>query len=102
MENDKTTAFVVDEANPLVCATYADSLRVKGEYYLASGDIDKSITSKVESALWYSKVDDAAKEKECLNTVMYIHLTHNVSPQSTLEKLSDYYQRSVKELEGLA
>ncbi|WP_242069278.1 transcriptional regulator [Paenibacillus dendritiformis] len=102
LENEEATASLVDEDNPLVCATYADYLRVKGEYYLAAGDIDKSITSMVESALWYSKVDDAAKEKECLNTVMHIHLTHNVSPQSTLEKLSDYYQRSVKELEGLA
>lgn len=37
LENDKTTAFVVDEANPLVCATYADCLRVKGESILNGG-----------------------------------------------------------------
>ncbi|BFH16632.1 hypothetical protein WJ0W_005212 [Paenibacillus melissococcoides] len=102
LENDKATTSVVDESTPLVCATYADYIRVKGEYYLTAGDIDKSITNMVESAFWYSKVDDAAKEKEALNTAMHIHLTNNVSPQFTLEKLSNYYQRIVKELEELA
>ncbi|MDG0873821.1 helix-turn-helix domain-containing protein [Paenibacillus thiaminolyticus] len=102
LENDKATPAVVDERNPLVCATYADYLRVKGEYYLAAGDTGKGITNMVQSACWYSKVDDVAKEKEVLNTAMHIHLTNNVSPQFTLELLSNYYQRIVKELEELA
>ncbi|WP_306433941.1 MULTISPECIES: hypothetical protein [Paenibacillus] len=101
VEDGRELEILIDERNPLACAVYADYLRVKGEYYLVAGDIDKSITNIVESSFWYSKVNDP-KEKEALNTAMHIHLTNHVSPQFTLEKLSNYYKRSVKELEGLA
>lgn len=101
LENDRATESLVDESNPLVCATYADYLRIKGEYYIAVGEIDKSITYMVECALWYSKIDDTTNEKVALNTAMNIHLTNNVSPQFTLDKLRDYYQRS-SNLEGLS
>ena len=99
MENDRATTSLVDERNPLVCATYADYLQIKGKYYMTVGDIDKSIEHMVECALWYSKIDDLSKEKEALNTAMHIHFMNNVSPQSTLDKLREYYQRSSK-LEG--
>jgi len=51
----------------------------------------------VESASWFSKVNDSAKEKECLNTVMRIHFERSVSPEFTFEKLSAYF---AQEMEG--
>lgn len=102
LKNSKVAASVVDDSNPLVCATYADYLQVKGDFYLAAGDINNSLSHMVESALWYSKISDTTKEKKVLNKAMYIHLTNNVSAESTLAKLRDYYQRSMKELGGLA
>ncbi|MCM3293297.1 helix-turn-helix transcriptional regulator [Paenibacillus sp. MER 180] len=101
LENERATASLVDKRNALVCATYADYLWIKAEYYKTVGDIDKSIEHMVECALWYSKIDNASKEKEALNTAMHIHFMNNVSPQSTLDKLRDYYHRSSK-LEGLS
>ncbi|CAH8770804.1 helix-turn-helix domain-containing protein [Paenibacillus dendritiformis] len=101
LDNCKINPPDIGTCNPLICSRYADYLQVKGEYYLAVGDYDKCITYMVESALWHSKVNDTAKEKECLNKVMRIHLEHNVSPQSTFEKLSAYYQ-SAKEMEDQA
>jgi hypothetical protein len=64
---------------------------------LALGDFEKCITHMLESASWYSKVNDSAKEKECLNKVMLIHLEHGVSLKMTFEKLSAYY---AQEMEG--
>nr|WP_289355269.1 helix-turn-helix transcriptional regulator [Paenibacillus sp. S-12] len=101
LENDRVTTSLVDKRNPLACAVYADYLRIKAEYYKTVGDIDKSIEHMVECAFWYSKIDEASKEKEALNTALHIHFMNNVSPQSTLDKLREYYQRSSK-LEGLS
>nr|WP_206765787.1 helix-turn-helix transcriptional regulator [Paenibacillus dendritiformis] len=85
--------------NPLICSRYADYLQVKGECYLALGDFEQCIELMVDAALYYSKISDTAKEKECLDTVIRIPLEHNVSPKSTFKKLSAYYQ-STKEMEG--
>ncbi|WP_019421827.1 helix-turn-helix domain-containing protein [Paenibacillus sp. OSY-SE] len=100
LETSKINPSVLDKSNPLICSRYADYLQVKGECYLALEDYEKCIAHMVDGASYYSKVNDTVKEKECLNTVMRIHLEHNVSPQPTFEKLSTYYIKSAKEMEG--
>ncbi|MFL1676839.1 helix-turn-helix domain-containing protein [Paenibacillus dendritiformis] len=97
LDNSKVKPPVISNSNPLICSRYADYLQVKGECYLALGDFEKCITHMLESASWYSKVNDSVKEKECLNKVMRIHLEHGVSLKMTFEKLSAYY---AQEMEG--
>ncbi|NRG01267.1 hypothetical protein HRG14_25675 [Paenibacillus dendritiformis] len=97
LDNSKVKPPDARNSNPLICSRYADYLRVKGECYLALGDFEQCITDMVESASWFSKFNDSAKEKECLNTVMRIHLERSVSPEFTFEKLSAYF---AQEMEG--
>ncbi|WP_446670628.1 helix-turn-helix domain-containing protein [Paenibacillus wuxiensis] len=99
LENSKIDSTILDKGNPFIFSGYADYLRIKGEYYLALGNYETCVTYMVEAALNYSKVNDTTKEKECLNTVVRIHLEHSVSPQSTFEKLNTYFIQSSKELE---
>lgn len=88
---------ILDKNNPFVYAKYADFFKIKGDYYLAVGNYGKSISCMLESALYYSKVNAAVQEKECLSTIMKIHLEYNVPAQSTFEKLNSYY-KSAKDL----
>ncbi|WP_244965842.1 hypothetical protein [Paenibacillus alvei] len=81
-------------SNPLVQAEYAEFLSFQGEYYLAVGDFENSITCMLDGALYYSRIDDIDKEKECLSKVMQIQLEHNLPSYSTFEKLNNYYTKS--------
>jgi tetratricopeptide (TPR) repeat protein len=85
--------------NPHVKAEYAEFLCFQGEYYLAAGNYEESITSMLDGAMCYFKLDDSAKEKECLSRVMQIQLEHNLPPHLTFEKLNNYYTNE-KEAEG--
>ncbi|GAC44309.1 hypothetical protein PPOP_3713, partial [Paenibacillus popilliae ATCC 14706] len=53
----------INKSNPLIYARYAEYLQIKGEYYLAVGDYETCITNMVESASWYSKVNDTFHER---------------------------------------
>jgi tetratricopeptide (TPR) repeat protein/transcriptional regulator with XRE-family HTH domain len=86
-------------SNPSVQDEYAEFLSFQGEYYLAVGDYEKSITCMLEGALHYSKIIDTVKEKECLSRVMQIQLGHSIPSQSTFEKLNTYFTNE-KEVEG--
>ncbi|EPY04400.1 DNA-binding protein [Paenibacillus alvei TS-15] len=90
---------VTDTNNPLICSMYGDLLRIKGECCLTLGEYAQCIELMLESASWYSKVNNIKKEKECLNVIMRINLEHNVSPQDTFNKLSKYFTHSAKEME---
>ncbi|NRG01584.1 hypothetical protein [Paenibacillus dendritiformis] len=57
---------VTTNNNPLICSRYADYLRVKGECYLALGDLEQCISLMVESASWYSKSAILLKKKNAL------------------------------------
>jgi len=84
----------ISEDNPFVYQKYADHLHLRGQYYLSIGDYAKSINSLIQAALYYAKVDDTFKEKDCLNTVMRIHLDYDIPTQDTFEKLSTYYKKT--------
>ncbi|MBE9916649.1 helix-turn-helix transcriptional regulator [Paenibacillus donghaensis] len=99
LSNCKIDSSLINKRNPFVYAIYADFLKIQGDYYLAVGKYEQSITYLLEGALYYSKVNDTVKEKECLSRIMQIHLEHNVPPQSTFKKLNSYYTNE-KEMEG--
>ncbi|MCY7487727.1 MULTISPECIES: helix-turn-helix transcriptional regulator [Paenibacillus] len=100
LDKCKEIVPIANSNNPFICSMYGDLLKIKGECYLTLGDYAQCIELMVESASWYSKVNDTKKEKECLNVIMRINLEHRVSPQTTFEKLSKYFIQSAKEMEG--
>ncbi|WCR28437.1 helix-turn-helix transcriptional regulator [Paenibacillus thiaminolyticus] len=103
LENSKISSSILDTTNPLSYSEYAEYLRLQGEYYLAIGDTDSGISHLMEGALYYSKVNDIIKEKECLNTIVRNHIEQNIPMHKpTLEKLSTYFINSAKEMEDLA
>ncbi|WP_042229591.1 helix-turn-helix domain-containing protein, partial [Paenibacillus popilliae] len=63
IESSRINVSFIDERNPLNYFNYADYLRVQGEYYLVLGDIEQCIAHMVESASWYSKVNDTFHER---------------------------------------
>ncbi|WCR26945.1 helix-turn-helix domain-containing protein [Paenibacillus thiaminolyticus] len=100
LENSKINPSSINKSNPLICSRYADYLQVQGEYYLAIGDYEKCVSYLLEGALHYSKINDTSEEKKCLNMVIRNLLEQNVTVyKSTLEKLSAYYNHSIKETE---
>ncbi|NGP57884.1 helix-turn-helix transcriptional regulator [Paenibacillus thiaminolyticus] len=100
LESSKINPSTINKSNPLICSRYADYLQVQGEYYLAIGDYEKCVSYLIEGALHYSKINDTSEEKKCLNMVIRNLLEQNVTVyKSTLEKLSAYYNHSIKETE---
>lgn len=74
LDKCKEIVPIANSNNPFICSMYGDFLRIKGECYLTLGDYAQCIELMVESASWYSKVNDTKKEKECLNVIMRINL----------------------------
>ncbi|WII35000.1 helix-turn-helix domain-containing protein [Paenibacillus thiaminolyticus] len=100
IELRKISLSIVDKGNPLTYSEYAEYLRLQGEYYLAVGDSDNCISHLMEGALYYSKVNDIIKEKECLNMIVRNHIEQNIPMHKPmLEKLSTYFIKSAKEME---
>ncbi|NKI22287.1 helix-turn-helix transcriptional regulator [Paenibacillus dendritiformis] len=100
IEGSKVSLSIIDKRNPLTYSEYADYLRLQSEYYLAIGDFDHHISRLMEGAFYYSKVNDAIKEKECLNMIIRSHIEQNIPMHKpALEKLSTYYIKSAKEME---
>jgi len=100
LDKCKEIISITNSNNPFMCSLYGDLLKIKGDCYLTLGEYTQCIELMVESASWYSKVNDTKKEKECLNVIMRINLEHRVSPQTTFETLSKYFIQSAKEMEG--
>ncbi|PZM66822.1 helix-turn-helix domain-containing protein [Paenibacillus dendritiformis] len=68
----------------------------RAEYFVAVGDLQKGISDFLESAFYFSRVNNTDKEKECINNIVRSHLQQNVGISiSTLEKLNKYYELSV-------
>ncbi|WGU96082.1 helix-turn-helix transcriptional regulator [Paenibacillus dendritiformis] len=100
VESSKISLCIIDKRNPLTYSEYADYLRLQGEYYLAISDFDNFIIHLMEGALYFSKINDTIKEKECLNMIVRSHIEQNIPMHKpTLEKLSTYYIKSAKEME---
>ncbi|BFH14013.1 helix-turn-helix domain-containing protein [Paenibacillus melissococcoides] len=101
LDNSKINLSILDNTNPLTYYGYAEYLRLQGEYYLAIGDYNNYISHLMEGALYFSKINDTIKEKECLNMIVRSHIEQNIPMHKpTLEKLSTYYIKSAKEMEG--
>ncbi|MFD3274076.1 helix-turn-helix domain-containing protein [Paenibacillus dendritiformis] len=100
VESSKISLCIIDKRNPLTYSEYADYLRLQGEYYLAISDFDNCIIHLLEGALYFSKINDTIKEKECLNMIVRSHIEQNIPMHKPiLEKLSTYYIKSAKEME---
>ncbi|MFU1792946.1 helix-turn-helix domain-containing protein [Paenibacillus azoreducens] len=54
----KIDPSLISKSNPFIYARYADFLKLQGNYYLAIGDYEKSVSCMMEGALYYSKVGD--------------------------------------------
>ncbi|MGG4394096.1 helix-turn-helix transcriptional regulator [Paenibacillus thiaminolyticus] len=101
LENSEISSSILDNTNPLTYYGYAEYLRLQGEYYLAIGEYDNYITYLMEGALYFSKINDTIKEKECLNMIIRSHIEQNIPMNmATLEKLSSYYVKSANKMEG--
>ncbi|PZM66820.1 XRE family transcriptional regulator [Paenibacillus dendritiformis] len=69
--------------NPNIISQLAEYYFHRAEYFVAVGDIQKAVSDLLESAWYFSKVNDTDNEKECKNK---------------LENLSDALLAKVKEL----
>ncbi|WGU95017.1 helix-turn-helix domain-containing protein [Paenibacillus dendritiformis] len=69
--------------NPNIISQLAEYYFHRAEYFVAVGDIQKAVSDLLESAWYFSKVNDTDNEKECINK---------------LENLNDALLAKVKEL----
>ena len=69
--------------NPNIISQLAEYYYRRAEYFVAVGDIQKAVSDLLESAWYFSKVNDTDNEKECKNK---------------LENLNDALLAKVKEL----
>ncbi|MDG0874823.1 helix-turn-helix domain-containing protein [Paenibacillus thiaminolyticus] len=69
--------------NPNIISQLAEYYYRRAEYFVAVGDIEKAVSDLLESAWYFSKVNDTDNEKECKNK---------------LENLNDALLAKVKEL----
>lgn len=53
--------------NPNIISQLAEYYYHRAEYYVAIGDLDKGISDFLDSALYYSKVNDIDQENQCIN-----------------------------------
>ncbi|WP_019421123.1 helix-turn-helix domain-containing protein [Paenibacillus sp. OSY-SE] len=66
--------------------------KIKGDYYISSGKMEKGIDCFFKSALRYSKVNAVQKERECINRVVSLHIASNeVMSIGNLKKLQVLY-----------
>ncbi|MCY9528136.1 helix-turn-helix domain-containing protein [Paenibacillus alvei] len=81
--------------NPNIISQLAEYYYHRAEYFIAVEDLGKGVSDFLESALYYSKINDTEHEKECMNQIVHSHLQQNLDmPMSTLAKLNTYYKRS--------
>lgn len=57
----------INTNNPNIISQLAEYYYHRAEYFVAVGDLDNGITDFLESALYYSKVNDIVRESECIN-----------------------------------
>ncbi|GAV10843.1 lipopolysaccharide assembly protein LapB [Paenibacillus sp. NAIST15-1] len=91
IESSRINSSILDKENPLTYYGYGEYQRILGEYFSAIGDIDNSINHLMEGLMCFSKIKDINKEKECLNTIIHIHIKNNIPMMGqTLENLRNY------------
>jgi len=91
IESNRINSSILDKENPLTYYGYGEYQRILGEYFSAIGDIDNSINHLMEGLMCFSKIKDVNKEKECLNTIIHIHIKNNIPMMGqTLENLRSY------------
>ena len=91
MESNRINSSILDKENPLTYYGYGEYQRILGEYFSSIGDIDNSINHLMEGLMCFSKIKDVNKEKECLNTIIHIHIKNNIPMMGqTLENLRNY------------
>jgi tetratricopeptide (TPR) repeat protein len=96
IESDRLNSTIIDKENPLTYYWYGEYLRLIGEYYLAIGDIDNSINHLLEGAMYFSKINDSIKEKECLDKIVCMHIENNISMgENILKKLNQFHNVSI-------
>lgn len=76
--------------NPNIISQLAEYYYHRAEYFIAIGDLDQGISDFLESALYYSKVNDIVRENECLNQNKINELRQKlISLANTKETLTD-------------
>lgn len=91
IESSRINSSILDKENPLTYYGYGEYQRILGEYFSAIGNIDNSINHLMEGLMCFSKIKDVNKEKECLNTIIHIHIKNNIPMMGqTLENLRNY------------
>jgi transcriptional regulator with XRE-family HTH domain len=98
LENKKLSSISINVRNPFEYYKYGEYFHLIGEYFSIIGDFDNGINHLLKGAMFFSKINDSCKEKECLNKIMRIHIENNIPIMGpTLEKLSAYF---TNEMEG--
>nr|WP_275100789.1 helix-turn-helix transcriptional regulator [Paenibacillus dendritiformis] len=99
-EAEKTLSYPIDPQqishnNPNLISQLAEYYYHRAEYFMAVGEFDRGVAEFLESAFYFSRVDDVRQEKQCIQQIMQSHLTQNI-PMSiqTVEKVSEYYKRT--------
>ncbi|NEZ45406.1 helix-turn-helix domain-containing protein [Paenibacillus alvei] len=94
IENSRVNSSILDEGNPLTYYGYGEYQRILGEYFSSIGEIDNSINHLVKGLMCFSKIKDIIKEKECLNTIIHIHIKNNIPMTGQiLEDLGNYLMK---------
>lgn len=94
IESNRVNLSILDEENPLTYYGYGEYQRILGEYFSSIGEIDNSINHLMEGLMCFSKIKDIIKEKECLNTIIHIHIKNNIPMTGQiLEDLGNYLMK---------
>ncbi|MGG4397143.1 helix-turn-helix domain-containing protein [Paenibacillus thiaminolyticus] len=87
--------------NPNIISQLAEYYFHRAEYFVAVGDIQKAVSDLLESAWYFSKVNDTDNEKECKNKLENLNDALLAKVKELKQKLIDIANQKGKPCTGL-